>query len=263
MRYAWMVAALSALGLVHAPVGAAPDAANMPWSVWLAARVGQCEDSGNRLGESRVTRAFVDPPTAPTAEASHVKLTFAYGGSMDIRAFGRAAATWEFTVETDVPDADVVVAWGGTAAVPRKVNLTLEDATTGARVWMRTASHYTFRSGQGTTQRKFVVTADSAPRAALRITGSVARGGRAGVCTLAFTLSRAASTRVVIQAAAGRVVRSLEPARSRAAGPQQVVWDGKDSAGKALPAGAYLFEITASTDESEQARAAVPFVLAR
>jgi len=61
----------------------------------------------------------------------------------------------------------------------------------------------------------------------------------------------------------GRVIRTLEQSRSRNAGIQQVVWDGRDQQGRALPPGAYTLVITAETTEGQVARATTPVVLTR
>ncbi|MCS6830337.1 MAG: hypothetical protein NZ749_06800 [bacterium] len=166
-------------------------------------------------------------------------------------------------METDVEDADVVLRWENIAQVPRQLNLRLLDTETGRRLWMRTAPSYTFRSGKGVTRRQFVVEMDADTHLPLRITGLKAQQTRGGEINLQFSLSKASSTRVQVLAANGKPVREVERAVSRNAGVQSLRWDGRDASGVALPAGAYLLEVTAVTDELEQTRVVVPVVLKR
>lgn len=138
------------------------------WSVRLSVQVGAYSDTDNLFGQSKVSRAFLDPPSAP-GHPARVRLTFAHGGSVDVRAFSRARTRWEFTVETGMEDADVVLRWENVAKVPRQVNLRLVDVETGRRFWMRTAPSYTLRSGKGVTRRQFAVEMDTDARMPLRI----------------------------------------------------------------------------------------------
>jgi hypothetical protein len=233
-----------------------------PWSVRLSVQVGNYRDSDNLLGLSKVSRAFIDPPSAPD-NAPRVRLTFAHGGSVDIRAFSRSRTRWEFTVETDVEDSDVVLRWENVARVPRGFNLRLIDLETGRRLWMRTAPSYTFRSGKGVSRRQFAVEVDSEARIPLRISQLKAQQTRGSTVTVQFALSQPASTHVRILSASGKTVRELERAASRSAGLHSVPWDGRDSAGVALPVGAYMVEVTAVAEDLEQARAVIPIVLKR
>ncbi|MGC8783252.1 MAG: FlgD immunoglobulin-like domain containing protein [Armatimonadota bacterium] len=232
------------------------------WSVRLSVQAGIYQDSDNLFGQSKVSRAFIDPPPAP-GNPARVRLTFAHGGSVDVRAFSRARTRWEFTVETDVEDADVVLRWENTAKVPRQVNLRLLDTATGRRLWMRTAPSYTFRSGKGVTRRQFVVEMDTDARLPLRISQVKVQQTRGSMIGMQFMLSQPASTQVRVLSASGKIVREIEKAVARSAGVQNVQWDGRDTSGTALPAGAYLLEVIAASDEMEQARAVIPFVLRR
>ncbi len=252
---------LLVLALLASAVSA-QDGSPRAWSVRLSAQVGVYQDSDNLFGQSKVSRAFVDPPPAPD-NPSRIRLTFAHGGSVDVRAFSRTRTRWEFTVETDVEDADVVLRWENTAKVPRQVNLRLLDVQTGRRLWMRTAPSYTFRSGRGVTRRQFAVEMDTDTQLPLRITQVKAQQTRGGTISLQFALSKAASTRVQVLSAGGKPVREIERAASRSAGIHSLQWDGRDTSGTALPAGAYLIEVAAVTDELEQTRAVVPIVLKR
>ena len=64
--------------------------------------------------------------------------------------------------------------------------------------------------------------------------------------TIPFELARAGQVRVAVFDAAGRRVALLEDGH-RAAGPHQVVWRGRDDAGRALPSGAYFVQMESQT----------------
>ena len=62
--------------------------------------------------------------------------------------------------------------------------------------------------------------------------------------TIEFVLARPGPVTLLIANPAGRIVRTLSEA-SLDAGPHHAEWDGKDDAGRDLPAGIYLFVLHA------------------
>ena len=60
-----------------------------------------------------------------------------------------------------------------------------------------------------------------------------------GSTTLSFTLPRAGDVTLALYDASGRLVRKWDRGW-RQAGPQSVVWDGRDDAGRSAPAGVYF-----------------------
>jgi flagellar hook assembly protein FlgD len=61
---------------------------------------------------------------------------------------------------------------------------------------------------------------------------------------VAFALPTGGRTRIALYDVSGREVRVLADAELRA-GPQQFVWDGRDSDGRAVASGVYLCRIAA------------------
>ncbi|MDM7913940.1 MAG: FlgD immunoglobulin-like domain containing protein [Candidatus Eisenbacteria bacterium] len=57
-----------------------------------------------------------------------------------------------------------------------------------------------------------------------------------------FDMPQAGAARVLFFDAAGRRVASLAP-RSLSAGPQSVLWSGRDDAGRTLGSGIYFFRV--------------------
>ncbi len=63
--------------------------------------------------------------------------------------------------------------------------------------------------------------------------------------TVAFSLAEAGRVELAIYDAAGRLVRELYPGTILDAGEHEIVWDGRDDAGRSLPSGVYLCQIAA------------------
>lgn len=61
-----------------------------------------------------------------------------------------------------------------------------------------------------------------------------------------FTLAAAAPVTLRIYSASGRLLRTLLDGEARSAGPQRVLWDGRDDVGQSLPGGAYLYRLQAA-----------------
>jgi hypothetical protein len=89
-------------------------------------------------------------------------------------------------------------------------------------------------------------------------TGSVRRGG---TVRGRFTLSRPAQVRGTILTASGAPLRAL-PARSLAAGPQTITWNGRSTYGSLMRAGRYQLRVTAQNAVGTVSLAA-PFTIRR
>jgi hypothetical protein len=148
--------------------------------------------------------------------------------------------------------------------LPRGVNLALIDEQSGARRPLRmAASSLSFTAPAEGGVFRFAIEPIS-QRALLRVLNPTVRGGsRSGeAITLGFTLTTEAQTQVQIRAGS-RTVRTLSDHRTRSAGLQEFVWDGRDDSGTHLPPGAYTAEITAISSDGQTARVAVPILIRR
>jgi flagellar hook assembly protein FlgD len=70
-----------------------------------------------------------------------------------------------------------------------------------------------------------------------------------------FTLSAPAAVSVRALSIAGRPARTVLADRACNAGRTRALWNGRDDAGLALPAGRYLVEVTARGDDGRSRRA--------
>ena len=75
------------------------------------------------------------------------------------------------------------------------------------------------------------------------------------------TLSRAAQVRGTILSVSGSTVRAL-PARSLAAGPQAITWNGRNAYGSLVRAGRYQLRVTAQNAVGTVSLTA-PFTISR
>jgi hypothetical protein len=181
----------------------------------------------------------------------------------DIRRSTGTAQVWEFTVNTDKANTDVVLTWPNLGDVPKGVSVKLVDMDGNVTRYLRTTSSYRYNSGAGGVRRfKFVAEPGSASR--LLVTGLTVNASRAvRSAAISFTLSADAATDVRIKSITGRSIRFLARARGVTRGINSLSWDFRDESGKPVPAGSYMVEVVATTPEVEVSRAVRPFLVAR
>lgn len=93
----------------------------------------------------------------------------------------------------------------------------------------------------------------------LRVPGGAFVAGR-GALRATFTLSRPAQVRAAILTSAGAAVRTL-PTRSLPAGPQSIIWNGRDGRGRVVHRGRYQVRVSAQSEVGTVALSAVFGVL--
>ncbi len=234
------------------------------WSLRVQARVGAFSDEVV-IGVGSALRAPA-PPSAPESH-SPLQLRLRRGQaalSAEVRS-SHERPEWELevavapsnapqTVELVLPD------W---AYLPHAVALVLVDTQTGRAIPLRGSPRYTFTAPAEGGVFRFRIE-PSRTQAILRILQPAVQGGRStnGQFTIQATLTTAAQLQVRILAA-GRVVRTLPLIATRSGSAVQAVWDGRDDAGRALPPGNYLVQLTAQSEDGQTARAVVPLILTR
>lgn len=252
----------------------ATGAGGTVWTLQLAASTGALNDAHNYIGvSSRSADGFdlADVPKPPML-APYVSLSLnneSWGGragqyARDLRGPG-GVHVWSALVNTDQADSDVTVRWSGVGSYPRGVKLTLKDEATGQVYDMRTRSSMTFHTGSDLAPRRLTITARPGTDGVIRISNLTVRsaGGRsAGTTRIAFTLSSDATYDVKVLGADGRPIGTVA-SRAATAGDVSLVWNGKDAAGRSVPAGTYLVQIRALGSDGEVVRAIQPFALVR
>ncbi|MBD3176473.1 MAG: hypothetical protein GF320_14940, partial [Armatimonadia bacterium] len=239
------------------------------WSMQLVAQVGEYRDSDNYLGVAPEDKGLDmrydldEPPMARTFAGDDVTVYFPATGAdgsarmlaADFRNSLGAGESWEVMVDTTVPSSDVTLSWPDLRSLPRSFSATLEDLATGETVAMRSASHYTFGSGDAQTPRRLKVTLRSqsgADNPTPQVLGvdSLARG-----VTVSYRLASDVDLRISVLNQAGRIVRTLVQDEHRSAGVHSETWDGRDDGGRALPAGEYRVEFRAVSEDGAVGRA--------
>jgi len=182
----------------------------------------------------------------------------------DVRRSG-SRDPWEVTVHTPEPNKRYTLSWRNLTGVPRSIRLLLEDTATGRRLYLQTASSYTF-TASGSSTRKFRIIAEDRGRMSLRIFNVVARPSRAvgsRTVEIAYDLTAGAEVTTYVRAANGRLVRRLSSGRAATAGTNRALWDMRDERGIAVPVGTYLIQIDARTPEGDAARVVQPVTIVR
>jgi len=280
----WIGATTTAdLDLIVPPVTATRAAALAPsrapsaeggWVLRLSASVRGLRDSFNFIGTaSRAVDGYdLNDVPKPPVMSPFVSLGIhneSWGRraglyAQDLRAPGGQKA-WSVLVNTDQPDSTVTVSWDSVRSLPRTVKLTLKDEATGQVIDMRARSSFTFNSGSTPGPRRLVVASSQASGNALRISNLTVQpsGGRAsGATSIAFTLSADATYEVRVLSATGRHVGTVAT-RAAGAGDVRTVWNGKDAAGRSVPAGTYVVQVRAFGPDGESVRVIQPFAVLR
>jgi hypothetical protein len=240
-------------------------------SVWtLQVEAASAQGSGAvwvGVAQGRSVQAMLAPEPPDGASPVQVRVRRAEGVfAADVRPTPTRDARWSLEVvvaPSDQPQ-PIRLRIHQATHLPRGVNLALVDEQSGARRPLRSAgASLNFTAPPEGGVFRFAIE-PIARRTLLRVLNPTVRGGtRAGeTLTLGFTLTAEAQVQVQIRTGS-RIVRTLSDTRTRSAGLQEFIWDGRDDAGIHLPPGAYLAEITAVSADGQVARAVAPIIVRR
>ncbi len=227
------------------------------WALQLVAEAAGAADVDNYVGVSAraaEVSGIVSPPrpdadldlyfVRPTAAGARLATDFVTTA---------AEATWKVRVACATPGATVRLSWPDLSRLPADCRPVLVDEDTGRTIYLRTSTGYSYEVGDEPVERNFTLRIGDAGDA-LAIVAPGAIGG-VGTAQVVYTLTDDAAVTVDVLNIAGRVVQSLAVGREQLAGPQQLVWDGRSSAGTAAPAGNYLVRIVARGADGQQVSA--------
>ncbi|MDE2125689.1 MAG: S8 family serine peptidase [Armatimonadetes bacterium] len=244
------------------------------WKLQLDATSGTLHDANNFIGMSGQATVGRDITKVPKPPMLSPNVTLGVlrpndGSALyaqDLEPFG-AAHTWNVIVSSTQKNATVTVTWPNIQSVPRSYSLLLTDKTSGDQVQMRHAGSYQFNTGPQAASRTFTITAAPvAPGAPMAITSvfvdpaRMVNGRSVGLYDIRYNLTRAAQVSVTVMAN-GRTVAQVAPGRAVLAGSNDTTWNGRDSAGRTLPAGLYMVQISAVTSDGQVARTVAPMVI--
>jgi hypothetical protein len=254
------------------PTRAAPRENRGGWSLRIGAHLGDQYDEV-MLGVSGTEQGLqvAMPPAPPSRSAvGGVQLRLIRDGApMEAELLPRTRHQRTWTLELSVPPSDeprtrtVLLTTPDIAQLPRGVNPVLRDLETGERRFLRGSAGWQIAVPAEGLTRRYELTLVPTSRL-LRIMNLQVHGGRSngGQFIVQFVLSDAARITAVIEQN-GKTLRTLEQGRSRSIGTHQLVWDGRDQQGRALPPGAYTLMLTAETEDGQIARATAPIVITR
>jgi subtilisin family serine protease len=236
------------------------------WELRLMARSKDLVDGYNYIGMSSnatdgndLTKAPKPPLMSPYVSLGMARAAGAGLYAQDLRPIG-GTKTWDVVVNTDQKEADITVQWPNIAAVPKRYSLTLTDLTSGQTFDMRSLPAYQFHATAAEPTRKLTITAEPAlggGRAVLSnlfVNQATGRGVGQTIYDINYSLSRAASVDVTVLGSTGRIVGRVQPSRAATVGANHAYWDGRDTAGRTLPGGAYVLQVRAQTPDGQVTR---------
>lgn len=241
------------------------------WRLQMVARTNDGIDSQNFIGvttsmaNARKLRRF-DPPVAPKSKVDLSISEMVDGKESRLAAsFAQAATrrTWKLVAKAETAG-EVILTWPNITTVPRNMRLTLKDVATNTTRDLRFQNSYSYTVDEPTV-REFVLTMEPAGTARAIIGNvTVSRPGRDAnsPVVINYTLSAEAMTTIKIMNN-GKEVYSFHRGRSDIAGQNQVSWNLRDSANRAVAPGTYQVEIRAETSNGEVVRKIVPVNVVR
>ncbi len=184
---------------------------------------------------------------------------------VDVRS--TRAASWSFTVQSNVPGQAVTLTWPNLAAIGRR-QVMLTDLDSNVTFALNDRAAYTIPAGSGTQVRHFQLTVQPASRPVLQLLNVVTNlastraDGAATAAEINMTLTSSANLSVQIMHN-GQVIRNLAAQETRAAGPVSLTWDLRSDAGILVPAGVYQVQVTAIGQNGQRVPRIVPLILTR
>ena len=175
----------------------------------------------------------------------------------DMKAERQGEQVWDFTVTTEAAGVPVTIRWPSLSAeLPGELAAMLEDVSAGRKTYMRTSTGYTYNSDTGGARRLRVVVR---PRASvtLGLMGVTCAATDAGGLAVTYSLSAAAKVDVEVRNIAGLVVRRVVSGKDSPEGQNTVAWNGVDKHGTRVPAGLYVVQVTARSDQTGQSMSVV------
>ncbi|MCX6358214.1 MAG: S8 family serine peptidase [Armatimonadetes bacterium] len=241
------------------------------WALRIVGSQGSVRDGANYIGQCAAANDAVDgldAPKPPMPDRS-VTVSLTDGSSVvpmarDLRSL-TGAQSWRVSVASDLGPGNVTLSWTPQGVFPRNRRVTLLDEATGVATDMRTRTSVVFSNSTDGSPRTYKITAAPATANVARVSNLSVRqtaGRAAGAVSIGFSLAGDATYEVRVLGSDGRSVAAVAT-RAASIGDQRVVWPGKDSAGRSVPAGAYLVQVRATTADGESVRVVQPFMMVR
>lgn len=228
---------------------------NGGWLIPIVARAGSRGDYTSVAGlvpQSAGSHTIENPPTAPATVDVYFTDTAGARLAHDIRSEG-ASQTYDFVVSCAVPNSKVTLSLPDLSGVPATMQVALVDKTAGTTTYARTMQGYTYQSKGDSSERSFQLVVSPRTTAALAVTASAATTKGAGVM-LTYNVTKACAVSIRLLNLAGRTVKTLAAGKAVTAGVQTQLWNLTSDNGTNIPAGSYLLQIDAATEDGQQVR---------
>ena len=240
---------------------------NALWTVRILAQCDRARDRINTLGcisDASETWDRYDQSEPPPI-GSYVALYFehsdwsTYPGryTADYRPLEPEGMSWTFTVETNIPNAEVRLAFEGADRIPSGSRAALFDLSGYRTLDLRESTTYTFFPQGGEVRRREFRLSVGTVGYVDQVTREVPRAPEEFLVypnypnpfnaetALRYALPSSGRVRVTVFDPVGRRVRLLVD-RLESPGYYTVSWDGRDDAGEEVGSGMYVWRIEAS-----------------
>ena len=244
----------------------------LDWRLPLMVTAGPLVSSAAYLGVSPLASDRPDSRfdlLAPPDFGPSVKLRFIKPGQSqagaayltDVRRPG-SRLQWDLQAVCSLPDTKVRLSWPDLSQLPPSLRPVLVDRDTGRRMHMRTVSTYSFSTGPTGGVRSLSIELVDAGTDQLLLTSVTTMQASQGV-VVSYSLSRPAAVTARVLNIAGRQVATVSTDQMQSAGSAQAIWNMRNSSGSLVPNGTYLMQVTARSDDGQQASAMQAVVLQR
>lgn len=237
---------------------------NGGWVIPVVAKAGRRADYTSVAGVvpgSAGSYTIENPPTAPATVDVYFTDTAGTRLAHDIRTED-GAQTFNFVVSCAVADTQVAVTLPDLSKVPANMQVTLVDEETGKSTYARTMQSYTYQSKGDSSARKFRLVVSPRTTSALAVTAAAASTRGQGVM-VTYNVTKACQVSIRVLNLAGRTVKTLAAGQTVTAGVQSQLWNLSSENGTTVPAGTYLLQIDAATDDGQQVRGLTQVRVAR
>lgn len=270
----WLRCTTSSATLTITPSASASDATAAPkaldlgaggYAIPICARTAGSADRTTSVGVSPALSANLElenPPMAPQTVDVYLASEDGRYLSQQIRATTTAAQSWNFVVVSNEAGADVEVSLPDLSQVPNNLSVYLTDLETGKRMYARTLTAYSFKPAAVGAGRQFKLEVVPRSEAGLVVSGASASVGARGA-VVSYNVSKDCRVTVRVTNIAGRVVRVLSTDVAAAKGVNTTAWDLRSAAGTPVPAGRYLIQVEATSEDGQRVSAVVPAMVRR
>ncbi len=224
------------------------------WSLSVQAAADGVPGGSVTVGSSRrlAGPVAIEPPPIPAEGEARLELLD--GGralSGLLQPAGGLGGSWRLRCTAPAGARSVTLTWPqANLGLPTGFRALLEDPTTGRTISLLGRSSYEYAAG-AQPERELVLRVERRTGERLAV-GLQARPNRSRSAVMTVTVNQPATLRVRVLGISGRLVREWTVGAVEA-GSVPVGWDGRDSAGRRVPAGTYRIEARVEDETGESA----------